>query len=73
MSRYTLTPTWIDLENSGWELSGAAHGLHTTFDKQNYDRNVEMAMDWAEELIGLGRLDWRHIRDNHGERWEVGS
>lgn len=73
MARYTLTPTWINLKKSGWELSGGADDLHTTFDANSFDRDVEMAMDWAEGIIGHGRLDWRHIRGQDGDRWEVGA
>ena len=74
MACHTLTPTWIDIDISGWELTeGQAYlACHTTFDAENFDRDVEMAMNWAESVIGLGRLDWRHTRDQHGDRWEVG-
>ncbi|MFJ7497857.1 hypothetical protein ACIQZB_43595 [Streptomyces sp. NPDC097727] len=69
MAVYTLTPTTIGATFTGWNLTGAATAFHSTFDS-DINRNVEQAMDWAEQIIGT-RQNWWHIRENGRDRWEA--
>ncbi|KJY30712.1 hypothetical protein [Streptomyces katrae] len=68
LPRYVLTPTYLTDGVFGWQLSrqGKFLGCHEGF-TEKYDRDVEAAMDWAEQIIGT-RQDWRHTRVGNPER-----
>ncbi|MGW8558131.1 AAA family ATPase [Streptomyces tubercidicus] len=69
--RYVLARAQFDLAGDafGWQLNRAGRFLdcHETF-AECFDRDVEGAMDWAEQIIGA-RQDWRHDRQGGPERW----
>ncbi|MFE4778048.1 AAA family ATPase [Streptomyces sp. NPDC056713] len=52
----------------GWQLNhGGLLDCHETF-AADFDRDVEAAMDWADQIIGV-RQDWRHTHADGPERW----
>lgn len=75
-SRFKLEPGWIDVDVSGWELSGVlADGqsigdTHEVFRSDSTDADIEAAMEWAEGVIG-SRQNWRHVRERGFDRWEA--
>ncbi|MFI1867390.1 hypothetical protein [Streptomyces jumonjinensis] len=71
--RYKLEPGWIDVDVSGWELTGEhLIKLHERFHPDDPNADIEAAMDWAEGVIGSPQ-DWRHIREQGSDRWEAGT
>ncbi|MFD7867815.1 AAA family ATPase [Streptomyces sp. NPDC059783] len=68
--RYVLAPTHLHGDVFGWQLNRRGRFLdcHETFVAENFDRDVEAAMDWAEQIIGT-RQDWRHTRVGGPEQW----
>ncbi|MCW8383978.1 ATP-binding protein [Streptomyces justiciae] len=68
--RYALAPTHLAGDTFGWQLTryGRFLDCHETFVADNFDRDVEAAMGWAEQIIGT-RQDWRHTREGGLERW----
>lgn len=76
--RYKLEPGWIDVDISGWELTGdketGEHLIkcHEVFNSRNENADIEAAMEWAEQIIG-SRQNWRHIRERGFDRWEAGT
>ncbi|MGP4114675.1 hypothetical protein ACTWP5_27665 [Streptomyces sp. 4N509B] len=75
MYAYRLTPTPGDLNVAGWELTenGARLGHHEAF-SADHNENLERAADWAESVIGKGRLDWHRVVTDrlHGvQHWEA--
>nr|WP_185906934.1 ATP-binding protein [Streptomyces sp. WAC04770] len=69
LPRYVLAPAHLTGDTFGWQLNrdGLFLDCHETF-QPDFDRDVEAAMDWAEQIIGT-RQDWRHRRDGGPERW----
>ncbi|MGN7139132.1 AAA family ATPase [Streptomyces pseudogriseolus] len=69
LPRYVLAPTHLTGDVFGWQLSrdGRFLGCHEGF-AADFDRDVEGAMDWAEQIIGT-RQDWRHTRAGGPDRW----
>lgn len=72
--RYTLAPIEIEAGLPGWELIGEdvphEKSVESSF-AEDYDRNVEGAMTWAEQVIGAPQ-EWRHSRSRDGHhRWEA--
>ncbi|MFD8822092.1 AAA family ATPase [Streptomyces sp. NPDC059605] len=69
LPRYVLAPTHLADDVFGWQLNrdGRFLGCHEGF-VTNFDRDVEAAMDWAEQIIGT-RQDWRHTREGGPDRW----
>ncbi|MFF1561831.1 hypothetical protein [Streptomyces sp. NPDC058279] len=68
---YTLTPGRIDVDVSGWELSGPdVTDCHREFWPLDRNRDIEAAMEWAESVIG-SRQEWRHTRRDGFDRWEA--
>nr|WSX25639.1 ATP-binding protein [Streptomyces tubercidicus] len=71
LPRYVLARAQFDLAGYvfGWQLNrdGQFLDCHETF-TEDFDRDVEGAMDWAEQIIGA-RQDWRHARQGGPERW----
>ncbi|MEU3978309.1 ATP-binding protein [Streptomyces bacillaris] len=69
LPRYVLAPAHLTGGTFGWQLNrdGLFLDCHETF-RPDFDRDVEAAMDWAEQIIGT-RQDWRHRRDGGSERW----
>ena len=67
--RYVLATTHLTGDVFGWQLNrdGLFLDCHEGF-RENFDRDVEAAMDWAEQIIG-SRQDWRHTRDGGFDRW----
>lgn len=67
--RYVLAPTHLTGDVFGWQLNrdGQFLDCHEGF-VENFDRDVEAAMDWAEQIIG-SRQDWRHTREGGTDRW----
>ncbi|MGW1364825.1 AAA family ATPase [Streptomyces chartreusis] len=67
--RYVLAPTHLTGDVFGWQLNrdGLFLDCHEGF-TENFDRDVEAAMDWAERIIG-SRQDWRHTREGGSDRW----
>lgn len=76
--RFKLEPGWIDVDVSGWELTGNRESgesiveCHELFHPADSNADVEAAMDWAEGIIGA-RQDWRHVRERGFDRWEAGT
>ncbi|MFG3001899.1 hypothetical protein [Streptomyces sp. NPDC048340] len=71
--RYKLTPGMIDVDVPGWELEGDdVYGSHEDFVPDDFNRDVEAAMEWAEGIIG-SRQEWRHVREDGFDRWEAGA
>lgn len=70
LPRYVLAPTHLDGDIFGWQLNrnGLFLDCHETFVPESFDRDVEAAMDWAEQIIGT-RQDWRHTREGGPDRW----
>lgn len=62
MTTYRVTPTSSDLNVAGWELTenGASLGSHEAF-ADDHNENLEKAVNWAEGVIGKGRLDWNRV------------
>jgi predicted kinase len=69
LPRYVLAPTHLTGDVFGWQLNrdGRFLDCHEGF-AENFDRDVEGAMDWAEQIIGT-RQDWRHTRRGGPDRW----
>ncbi|MFJ9412483.1 AAA family ATPase [Streptomyces sp. NPDC101393] len=69
LPRYVLAPTHLTGDVFGWQLNrdGQFLDCHEGF-AENFDRDVEAAMDWAEQIIGT-RQDWRHTREGGPDRW----
>ncbi|MFI8888250.1 AAA family ATPase [Streptomyces sp. NPDC053813] len=69
LPRYVLAPTHLTGDVFGWQLNrdGRFLDCHETF-AEDFDRDVEAAMDWAEQIIGT-RQDWRHTREGGPDRW----
>ncbi|MER6318926.1 ATP-binding protein [Streptomyces sp. NPDC001581] len=69
LPRYVLATTHLSGDLFGWQLNrgGLFLDCHETF-AETFDRDVEAAMDWAEQIIGT-RQDWRHTREGGPERW----
>ncbi|MCL7370412.1 ATP-binding protein [Streptomyces ardesiacus] len=71
LPRFVLTRAQFDLAGYvfGWQLNrgGLVLDCHQDF-AADFDRDVEGAMDWAEQIIGT-RQDWRHTRADGPERW----
>ncbi|WP_331757610.1 ATP-binding protein (plasmid) [Streptomyces sp. NBC_01383] len=67
--RYVLAPAHLTGEQFGWQLNrdGLFLDCHEGF-TENFDRDVEAAMDWAEQIIGAHQ-DWRHTREGGPDRW----
>ena len=76
--RFTLHPDWIDVDVSGWELTGDKENgdrlvdCHELFHPADSNADIEAAMEWAEGLIGA-RQEWVHIREQDLDRWEAGT
>ncbi|WP_329405002.1 ATP-binding protein [Streptomyces melanogenes] len=70
LPRYVLAPTHLTGDVFGWQLNrdGRFLDCHETFVPEDFDRDVEAAMDWAEQIIGT-RQDWRHTREGGPDRW----
>ncbi|MFD5415242.1 AAA family ATPase [Streptomyces nojiriensis] len=70
LPRYVLAPAHLTGDVFGWELNrdGLYLDCHETFVPGDFDRDVEGAMDWAEQIIGT-RQDWRHTRRGGPDRW----
>ncbi|MFH9426425.1 hypothetical protein [Streptomyces sp. NPDC017529] len=71
MPRYTLAPTYLTGAVTGWQLNRDNRFLdcHEPF-RENFDRDVEAAMDWADGIIG-SRQDWQHTRADGSDHWEA--
>ncbi|MFF3432478.1 AAA family ATPase [Streptomyces sp. NPDC002602] len=69
LPRYVLAPAHLTGDVFGWQLhrGGLYLDCHETF-AENFDRDVEAAMDWAEQIVGT-RQDWRHTRDGGRDAW----
>ncbi|MGW6979614.1 AAA family ATPase [Streptomyces sp. NPDC054932] len=69
LPRYVLAPAHLTGDVFGWQLNrdGLFLDAHEGF-QENFDRDVEAAMDWAEQIIGT-RQDWRHTREGGPDRW----
>jgi predicted kinase len=69
LPRYVLAPAHLDGADFGWQLNrgGLFLDCHEGF-AADFDRDVEGAMDWAEQIIGT-RQDWRHTRDGGRDVW----
>ncbi|MEU1377978.1 ATP-binding protein [Streptomyces triculaminicus] len=69
LPRYALAPTHLTGDVFGWQLNrdGRFLDCHEAF-QEDFDRDVEAAMDWAEHIIG-SRQDWRHTRAGGSDRW----
>ncbi|MFE9413918.1 AAA family ATPase [Streptomyces sp. NPDC006704] len=69
LPRYVLAPTHLTGDVFGWQLNRDRQYLdcHETFE-ENFDRDVEAAMGWAEQIIGT-REEWRHTRESGLDRW----
>ncbi|GGZ19825.1 ATP-binding protein [Streptomyces nitrosporeus] len=69
LPRYVLAPAHLTGQTFGWQLNrdGLFLDCHETF-LPDFDRDVEAAMDWAEQIIGT-RQDWRHSRAGGPDRW----
>ncbi|MFE7620179.1 AAA family ATPase [Streptomyces sp. NPDC057496] len=67
--RYVLAPSRTGNGTPGWQLTrdGRSLDFHGPF-VADFDRDVEAAMDWAEQIIGT-RQDWRHTRVGGPDRW----
>lgn len=76
--RYKLEPGWIDVDVSGWELTGDKEtgeyvvDCHPTFNARDQNADIEAAMNWADGIIGA-RQDWRHVLERGFDRWEAGT
>ncbi|MFE3996540.1 hypothetical protein ACFXPW_33380 [Streptomyces goshikiensis] len=68
--RYTLARGPIGAGALGWELAGDVVASHRAFCPDDFDRDAEAAMDWAEGLIGA-RQDWHHRLVDGVHRWEA--
>lgn len=70
LPRYVLAPTHLDGGVFGWQLTrdGKFLGCHETFVQASFNRDVEGAMNWAEQIIGT-RQDWQHTREGGPDRW----
>ncbi|MBT2898520.1 ATP-binding protein [Streptomyces sp. McG3] len=69
LPRYVLAPAHLTGDTFGWQLNrdGLFLDCHETF-RPDFDRDVEAAMDWAEQIIGT-RQDWRHSRAGGPDQW----
>ncbi|MEU2380331.1 hypothetical protein [Streptomyces misionensis] len=69
LPRYVLAPADLVGGVTGWQLhrDGLFLDCHESF-TVHFDRDVEAAMDWAEQIIGA-RQDWRHTREGGPDRW----
>ncbi|WP_326707972.1 ATP-binding protein [Streptomyces cyaneofuscatus] len=69
LPRYVLAPAHLTGDAFGWQLNrdGLFLDCHETF-QPTFDRDVEAAMDWAEQIIGT-RQDWRHSRAGGPDQW----
>ncbi|MFE9484617.1 hypothetical protein ACFYNM_39315 [Streptomyces spororaveus] len=76
--RFTLEPRWIDVDVTGWELTGETEAgdhvaeCHELFHADDDNADIEAAMGWAEDIIGT-RQDWLHVRERGFDRWEAGT
>ncbi|MEV6679476.1 hypothetical protein AB0N09_21865 [Streptomyces erythrochromogenes] len=73
VSRWTLTACHIDVDVWGWELEGDAYDTHDTFDPADADADITAALDWAEGVIGRGRLVWLHSTVEGFDRWQAAA
>ncbi len=71
MAWYKLTPTWIDVDMSGWELEAGKRECHETF-SDIPERDLMLAKRWANQVIGRRRT-WRRFEEQPGlEHYEAG-
>ncbi|MFD5489492.1 hypothetical protein ACFWIV_28960 [Streptomyces virginiae] len=71
--RWTLTACHIDVDVWGWELEGDHYDTHDTFDPADSNADITAALDWAEGVIGRGRLAWVHSQVEGFDRWQAGA
>jgi hypothetical protein len=76
--RFKLVPGWIDVDVSGWELTGdrvtgeQITECHDLFHIDNEDADVQAAQSWADGIIGTKQV-WTHVRERGFDRWEAGT